>query len=102
MVQGKGEVVSGVSIPVPGATPSQHQWIYQPTSSQHFIFFFFFLVILGLYPLHIEVPRLGVESQLQLLASTTAIATWNVSHICKLHHSSQQHWILNRLNKARD
>ena len=30
-----------------------------------------------------EVPRLGVESELQLLAT----ATWDLSHICDLHHS---------------
>ena len=41
-----------------------------------------------------EVPRLGVESELQLLASATDIATSDRSHICDLHHSSWQHWIL--------
>ena len=49
-----------------------------------------------------EVPRLGVESELQLLARTTATATWDPSHICDLHHSSWQHQILNPLSKARD
>ena len=33
---------------------------------------FFFL---GCHPQHMEVPRLGVESELQLLAYTTATAT---------------------------
>ena len=34
------------------------------------IFFFFFcLCFLGLHPLHVEVPRLGAESELQLLAT---------------------------------
>ena len=27
---------------------------------------------------------------------------WNPSHICNLHHSSRQYWILNPLSKARD
>ena len=45
---------------------------------------FFFL---GLFPKHEDVPRLGVESELQLLASITAPATWDPSHICSLHHS---------------
>ena len=50
---------------------------------------------------HMEVPRLGVESQLQLPASTTATAVPDLSHICDLHHSSWQCWILNPLSKAR-
>ena len=49
-----------------------------------------------------EVPRLGVKSELQLLAYTTATARPDLSHICKLHHSSQQCWILNPLSMARD
>ena len=32
-----------------------------------FFFFFVFLSILGLHPQHVEVPRLGVISELQLL-----------------------------------
>ena len=40
-----------------------------------------------------EVPRLGVELELQLPAYTTATATatatWDLSHICNLYHSSQ-------------
>ena len=47
-----------------------------------------------------EVPRLGVESELQLPAYATAM--WYLSSICNLHHSSQQHWILYPLSKARD
>ena len=42
---------------------------------QVFFFFFFFFVFLGLFPRHLEVPRLGVESELQLSAYTTATAT---------------------------
>ena len=49
-----------------------------------------------------EVPRLGVESELQLPAYTTAIATQDPSHLCDLHHSSQQRRILNPLSKTRD
>ena len=36
-----------------------------------------------------EVPRLGVESEVKLLAT----ATWDLSHVCEQHHSSQQHQI---------
>jgi len=49
-----------------------------------------------------EVPRLEVESELQLLAYTTATTTQDQSHICDLHHSSWQHQIVNPLNEARD
>ena len=47
-----------------------------------------------------EIPRLGVESELQLLAYSTAMQ--DLSHVCSLHHSSQQHQILNPLSEARD
>ena len=36
--------------------------------------FIYFLSFLGPYPQHMEVPRLGVESELQLLAYATATA----------------------------
>ena len=47
-------------------------------------------------------PRLGVESQLQLLAYATATATPDPGLVCDLHHSSQQCWILSPLREARD
>ena len=37
-----------------------------------------------------EVPRLGVKLETQLLAYTTATITPDPSHICNLHHSSWQ------------
>ena len=49
-----------------------------------------------------EVPRLGIKSELQLLAYTTTTATPDLSHVCDLHYSSQQSWILDPLSKARD
>ena len=52
-----------------------------------------------------EVPRLGAESELQLLAYTTAataIAWPHLSCICDLHCSSWQLQILNPLSEARD
>ena len=48
-----------------------------------------------------EVPRLWVESELQLPAHATATAMWDPSHICDLHHSSRLCRILNPLNGAR-
>ena len=49
-----------------------------------------------------EVPWLGIELELQPLAYTTATAMQDLSSICNLHHSSQQHRILNPLSEARD
>ena len=49
-----------------------------------------------------EVPRLGVNSELQLPAYTTARATWDPSHIQDLHHSSRRCQILNPPSEARD
>ena len=49
-----------------------------------------------------DVPRLGIELELQLLAHTTVTATPDPSHFCSLHCSSWQCQILNPLSKARD
>ena len=40
--------------------------------------------LLGLPLQHMEVPRLGVESELKLWACTTATATWGLSCVCDL------------------
>ena len=70
---------------------------------------------LGLHRWRMEVPRLGVKSELQPQAYTTATATPDLNHICNLHHnvlpfqfceisphSLQQHQILNSLRGAKD
>ena len=49
-----------------------------------------------------EVPRLGVESELQLLAYITATATRDLTCICDPCHSLQQFQILSPLSEARD
>ena len=49
-----------------------------------------------------EVPRLRVKSELQLPAYITATATWDLSHVYDLHHSSQQRQILNLLSEAKN
>ena len=56
----------------------------------------------GAHQSHVEVPRLGVESELQLPAYARAPAAWDPSHIYNLHHSSWQCQILKPLSKARD
>ena len=55
---------------------------------------------LGPHPQHMEVPRLGVKPELQLLATATAMQ--DPSHVCNLHHSSHQYRILKPLSKAGD
>ena len=51
---------------------------------------------------HVEVPRLEVQLELQLLDYATATAMPDPSCIRDLHHSSRQHQILNPLSEARD
>ena len=65
-------------------------------------FFCFVFCFLGLHGWHMEVPSLGIESELQLLAYTTAIAMPGPSRLCDLHHSSLPHWVLNPRSEARD
>ena len=78
--------------------PTVKQWVKVKRRAVFCLFFFF----LGPHPRHTEVPRLGVESELQLAAYTTATATCDPSHICDLHHCSRQRRILNPLSEARD
>ena len=66
------------------------------------ILLFIFFAFLGPHPWHMEVPRQGVELELQLPAYTTATATQDPSCICNLHHSLWQCWVLNPLNEAWD
>ena len=49
-----------------------------------------------------EVPRIGVESELQLPAYTIATPMQDPNCICNLLHSLWQCRILNPLSKARD
>ena len=49
----------------------------------------FYFIFLGSHLWDMEVPRLGVESELQLLAYITVTAPWDPSRDCDLHHSSQ-------------
>ena len=63
---------------------------------------FFFFCFSGPNLWHMEAPKLGVKSELQLPAYTTATAMQGLSCVCDLHHSSQQCWVLNPLSEARD
>ena len=64
--------------------------------------FFFLSFFSGPHQRHMEVPRLGVKSELQPLVYARATAMPDSSYICYLHHSSWQHRILNSLSEARD
>ena len=80
----------------------QEQCLQEKITLFFVLFLFLFFCFLGLHPQHMEVPKLGVKSELQLPAYTTAIATWDLSCVCNLPHSSRQCQILNPLIKARD
>ena len=67
-----------------------------------FLVFFGSFVILGLYLRHMEIPKLGIELELQLPAYTTGTAARDLSQFCNLHHSSQQCRILSLLIKDRN
>ena len=54
------------------------------------------------HPWHLEIPRLGVKLELQLLAYATASATPDPSHICNLHQGSWQHQSISPLSEARN
>ena len=74
----------------------------QKTKQNKILLYFFIFCFLGLHPQHVDVPRLGVESELYLLAYTTATAMPDLSHVCDLDCCSRQRWILNPLSWARD
>ena len=52
-------------------------------------------------PWHMQVPRLVVESEVQLQAYATATAMPEASCVCDQRCSLRQHQILNPLNRAR-
>ena len=63
---------------------------------------FFFSFFLWLYLQHMEAPRLGVKSELQLPAYPTATAMPHPNCICNLHRNLRQWQILNPLSKAKN
>ena len=87
-----------------GSLFKTEQEVSSVTSFLLFFFCGYFLFFLGLHLQHMEVPRLGAESELQLSAYTTATAKPDPdpSHICDLRLNLQQCQILNPLSEARD
>ena len=65
-------------------------------------YLFIYFCFLRPHPQHMEVPRLVVQSEIQLPACATVTVTQDPSPICNLHHSSQQLQILNPLSKSRN
>ena len=65
-------------------------------------FVLFFFGFLGPHLQHMDVPRQRIDSELQLLAYTTATAMQGLSCVCAPHRSLQQYWIPDPLSKARD
>ena len=66
------------------------------------IFTIIIIIILGLHPWHMEVPGLGVKSELPLPVYTATTAMQDLSYICDLHPGLWQRQILNPLSKTWD
>ena len=64
--------------------------------------FYFILLFLWLHLQHMEVPRLGVRSELQLQAYATVTAIPDPSCIYNLQRSLWQRQVLNPLSEVRD
>ena len=92
----------GDRVPHPQGRSSNPEFQEQRQRFLGFFFFFCLVWFLGPHPRHMEVPRLGVESQLQPLVYATATAMQDPSQVCDLHHSSHQCQILNPPIEARD
>ena len=79
--------------------------IFSPSLCLVFVFFCLFVclfVFCFLGPLHMEIPRVGVKSELQPLAYVIDTATRDRGLVCDLHHPSRQRRIPDPLSKARD
>ena len=86
---------------------NKHTQLLYTMAPKQLLFSFFFLFFggggfLGPHPWNMEVPRLGVELELQLPTYTSATAIGDPSLVCNLHHSSWQCRILNPLSEARN
>ena len=86
--------------------PSCHRGSLQKLLQWSLFFLLFcfvlFFAFLGLQLQHTEVPRLGVQLELQLPAYATATAMRHPNRAFDLHHGSQQCQILNSLREARN
>ena len=69
---------------------------------QLYVFVVIFFFFKGHRCGHMKISRLGVKSELQLLAYATATAMPDLSYVCYLYHSLHPRQILNSLREARD
>ena len=90
------EVAIGASGCPEGAGGLVRFW--EETWGREMGFVSFGLSFLWPHPWHMEVPRLGAESELQPSAYATATVMPDPRHVCDLHHGSGQCWILNPLS----
>ena len=63
------------------------------------LFFVFCFLFLGLHLQHMEVPRLGIDLELELQAYIRATAMRDPIHVWELHWQLGQHGILNPLSE---
>ena len=106
-VQGGANTQPGTAVPEPrerqrvivGSLLSSGGQGGSRRKSYAFFFFFSFSCFLGSHLRHMEVPRQGVTSELQLPAYTMATAMREPRFLCDLHCSSR---ILNPVSEARD
>ena len=82
--------------------PVTVHWVYGDQVKKFSALLVFWVFCFRVTPQHVEVPRLGVKSELYLAAYTPATAMPDPSHVCNLHHSSWQRQILNPMSKAKD
>ena len=83
----------------------QHEQISKHNSLIFWVLYFYYVfifVFLGLHPQHIEIPRIGVQSELLLAGYTRAAEMPEPSCVCNLCQSSWQLLIPNPLSKATD
>ena len=80
----------------------KEEWSSKSKYSYFSVWYIPFLLFLGPHLQHMDVPRLGVESELRLPAYATATAKPDPSCVYDLCHSSQQRQILSPLREARD
>ena len=80
--------------------PCQLGWAYD--ASAHSVKLRFHFVFFRPHLRHMDVPRLGVELELQLPAYATATEKPDLSCVSSLHRSLRQRQILNPLSEARD
>ena len=62
----------------------------------------FFFCLFCLFAFSVAAPMAYEGSQARGLIGAVATATWDLSRVCDVHHSSRQCRILNPLSKARD